>query len=532
MAQAAKKPQTKHREGFPHNMGTFLYQVGFQAEYTVLRVLRMLYSVLSLAGFFGRWLMHIVRTHFKPFFITVGQELISPWQQAKSGFANMRNVMRAAREDGEQHAAKQGVEYFFRGLRVYKGLLLRGATYLLPISAAVVFGFTIANVLNSNYALEVYYNGEMLGYVENETVYEDAQKWVQGRIRNIGTDTSWSARPTFKLVTVDKAALYNKSALADAMIKRSGAEITQATGVIVDNTLIGVTADGKTLETAMTQVKTPFLDPANPNLRAEFVQDVQTVPGLYSTASVIGAAELVDKLEGRKPFALQDGSEVTANLLRVKQVSRITFRSEVPYTSVRTDDPTLLWGKKEVEQAGVNGLQEIVQDITVIDGVTVSATNISITPIADAVPEIVRYGVQSKYGVAGDVGDGNLIWPVPEYRGISRGMAYGHRGLDITGKKGTPILAADNGVAEFAGSGAGTGNWSYGNLVKLDHGNGITTLYGHCTSVVVQTGEYVTKGQVIAYMGSTGVSTGNHCHFEVTKNGVLSNPYNFVTAPR
>ncbi|MEG2672801.1 MAG: peptidoglycan DD-metalloendopeptidase family protein [Ruthenibacterium sp.] len=532
MAEMAKKLPNKHDEGISHNLGAFLYNVGFQAEYTVLRVLRMLGSVLSLVVFFGRWLTHIVRTHFKPFFITVGQELISPWQQAKSGFANMRGVVRAAREDGQEHAAKQGIEYFFRGLRIYKGLLLRGATYLLPIGAALIFGFTIANVLRSNYAPEVHYNGEMLGYIENETVYEEAQKWVQGRIRNIGTDTSWSAKPTFQLVTVDKAALYTKSALADAMIKRSGAEITQATGILVDNTLIGVTTGGKEIEAAMNKVKTPFLDPANPNLRAEFVQDVQTVPGLYSTASVIDASELMDRLEGRKPFTLQDGSQATANLLRVKQVNRITFRAEIPFESVRVDDSALLWGKKEVAQAGVNGVQEIVQDITVIDGVTVNAVNLSVTPITDAVPEIVHYGVQSKYGVAGDVGDGNLIWPVPEYRGISRGMAYGHRGLDITGKKGTPILAADNGVAEFAGSGAGTGNWSYGNLVKLDHGNGITTLYGHCTSVVVQTGEYVTKGQVIAYMGSTGVSTGNHCHFEVTKNGVLSNPFNFVTAPR
>ncbi|MEG3073257.1 MAG: peptidoglycan DD-metalloendopeptidase family protein [Ruthenibacterium sp.] len=532
MAATAKKPKMKHREGFPHNMGTFLYNIGFQAEYTVLRVLRMIGSVLSLAGFFARWLTHLLRTHLKPFFITVAQEVISPWQQAKSGFANMRTVMRTAREDGRHYAAKQGIEYFFRGLHVYKGLLLRGVTYLLPISAAIVFTITVSSVLNSNYALEVHYDGELLGYIENETVYADAQKWVQGRIRDADTDISWSAKPTFQIVTVDKAALYTRSALADAMIKRSGAKITQATGVMVDNTLIGATTDSKAIETAFNQVKTPYLDPANPNLRAEFVQNVQTIPGLYSTNSLIDASELMDKLEGRAPFTLQDGSTAVANLLRVKQVSRVTFRSEIPFASVRVDDPDLTWGKKEVAQTGVNGLEEIVQDITVIDGVTVSATNISVTPISDSIPEIVHYGVQSKYGVAGDVGDGNLIWPVPEYRDISRGMAYGHRGLDITGKKGTPILAADNGVAEFAGSGAGTGNWSYGNLVKLDHGNGITTLYGHCTSVVIQTGEYVTKGQVIAYMGSTGVSTGNHCHFEVTKDGVLSNPYNFVTAPR
>ena len=145
---------------------------------------------------------------------------------------------------------------------------------------------------------------------------------------------------------------------------------------------------------------------------------------------------------------------------------------------------------------------------------------------------MILYGTLNQYGGAvGKPGDGNFIWPVPGYSGISRGMGYGHRGVDITGAYGTTIVAADNGLVEISENGAGTSNWSYGLFVKIDHGNGYTTLYAHCSELLVSEGEYVVKGQPSARMGSTGNSSGNHCHLEFTENGVLTNPYRFVTPP-
>ena len=85
-------------------------------------------------------------------------------------------------------------------------------------------------------------------------------------------------------------------------------------------------------------------------------------------------------------------------------------------------------------------------------------------------------------------------------------------------------------MVTFAGTGRGY-NWSYGNFVKLDHGNGYTSLYGHMAAVAVTEGQYVGKGQVIGYVGSTGRSSGNHCHFEIEKNHVLQDPADYVTRP-
>ena len=138
-------------------------------------------------------------------------------------------------------------------------------------------------------------------------------------------------------------------------------------------------------------------------------------------------------------------------------------------------------------------------------------------------------------GSGGYVSKGNFTWPVPSCTRLSRG--YGdtstgsfHTGVDIAGSGiyGAPIVAADSGRVIMAGWGNyGTGYGGYGNVVAIDHGGGYSTLYGHMSSVAVSTGQQVTKGQVIGYVGSTGDSTGPHCHFEIRVNGVAQNPMNW-----
>jgi Membrane proteins related to metalloendopeptidases len=95
-----------------------------------------------------------------------------------------------------------------------------------------------------------------------------------------------------------------------------------------------------------------------------------------------------------------------------------------------------------------------------------------------------------------------------------------HSGIDISNKKGTPIKASGDGMVIWADWKSG-----YGYLIEIDHENGYKSLYGHNSKIVVQVGQYVKRGQLIGYMGSTGESTGNHCHFEVQLNGKSINPY-------
>jgi len=106
---------------------------------------------------------------------------------------------------------------------------------------------------------------------------------------------------------------------------------------------------------------------------------------------------------------------------------------------------------------------------------------------------------------------------------ISRVRTGAHTGLDIGANTGTPIAAAASGTVIYSGY-----QGSLGYLVKISHGNGIETYYGHCSKLYVKEGQQVTQGQVIAAVGSTGNSTGPHLHLEVRVNGVAYNPQNYV----
>lgn len=103
----------------------------------------------------------------------------------------------------------------------------------------------------------------------------------------------------------------------------------------------------------------------------------------------------------------------------------------------------------------------------------------------------------------------------------SRG--YGHRGLDVAAPSGTPIKAAAAGTVTTAGW-----NNSYGYMLIVSHGNGVQTVYAHCSQLIAKNGQSVAQGQVIGKVGSTGNSTGPHLHFEIRVNGVLQDPQNYI----
>jgi murein DD-endopeptidase MepM/ murein hydrolase activator NlpD len=122
-------------------------------------------------------------------------------------------------------------------------------------------------------------------------------------------------------------------------------------------------------------------------------------------------------------------------------------------------------------------------------------------------------------------GSGQLSWPVSGPVTSGFGVRWGrmHEGIDIAVPSGTPVGAAASGTVIFAGWMSG-----YGNLVAIDHGNGLSTAYGHNSSLVVSVGQTVSAGAVIAYSGSTGHSTGPHVHFEVRVNGTPVDPLGYL----
>lgn len=143
-------------------------------------------------------------------------------------------------------------------------------------------------------------------------------------------------------------------------------------------------------------------------------------------------------------------------------------------------------------------------------------------------------GTISGIGSSQAVNLSNLTWPTPSCSYITSrfgprntgipGASTYHQGLDIGAWTGASILASAAGTVEIAYYYGG-----YGNCILINHGGGVATLYGHCESIAVTTGQYVSQGQVIGYVGSTGVSSGPHLHYEVRVNGVLTDPAQYFT---
>ena len=119
-------------------------------------------------------------------------------------------------------------------------------------------------------------------------------------------------------------------------------------------------------------------------------------------------------------------------------------------------------------------------------------------------------------------------WPTNGFISSGYGLRWNgaefHQGIDIAAEMGTPIVATADGVVTIAGWNAG----GYGNMVDIDHGSGVSTRYGHASAVVVTPGQRVRRGQIIAYVGSTGHSTGPHLHYEVRLSGQPVNPTSYL----
>ncbi len=210
-------------------------------------------------------------------------------------------------------------------------------------------------------------------------------------------------------------------------------------------------------------------------------------------------------------------------VVTVTTVKRIEYDETIDYTTEVIETKDMYRGRSEITQKGEDGEKHIVADLVKVNGLEVRRDILEETVTSEPVTQIKRVGIAEP---PKGYGTGSFRAPctgtISSYFGTRR-SGY-HKGIDIANSYGTPIRAADNGRVIVAG----WDNTGFGRLVKLDHQNGYISYYGHNSRIVVKVGQAVNKGDIIAYMGSTGNSTGNHCHFELYYNGRLLNPYKYI----
>ena len=235
---------------------------------------------------------------------------------------------------------------------------------------------------------------------------------------------------------------------------------------------------------------------------------------LSETSSILEGAHLVITKE-------EAGLEV--------RITRIETREEeIAFSTETTKSNEYTKGTTKVLQEGENGLRRVtLQNVYDTKNILVDQSVLSTEVIKEPVNKKVVEGTKKVTSSTKYItGSGRFIWPVPNYRYCSRWYGGRHRGVDICAPAGTPIYASAGGTVAKAGynkAGAGTG---YGYSVIINHGGGYSSVYAHCLSLAVSAGQTVKQGQLIGYLGSTGRSTGNHCHFEIRLNGSYIPPQN------
>ena len=269
----------------------------------------------------------------------------------------------------------------------------------------------------------------------------------------------------------------------------------------------------------------------NETKEGEVTYTVTSGDSYYSIAEKYDlSVEALMKLNsGYDPKILRVGDVLTISnavpYLTVVNVERQRYVQDVPYQVEYTDDASMYQGEYKVTSPGVYGKADMTANVTYINGEETEREVVASVTLSQPVTEQQLRGTKERptwYPT------GSFSWPCTGiltsrfgYRSLL-GSTY-HSGIDIGNSYGTSIYASDGGTVTYSGWMSG-----YGYLIIIDHGNGYQTYYGHNSRLVASLGQKVHKGQLIARMGSTGRSTGNHCHFGVKFNGTFVNPLNYL----
>lgn len=213
-------------------------------------------------------------------------------------------------------------------------------------------------------------------------------------------------------------------------------------------------------------------------------------------------------------------------VLSVQTVEEVTYTQSIPCPVEEVKDSSLYVGETRTITQGVEGQEEVNATVTYVNGQETERTVNSTTTLQEPTTTVKAVGTKEKPRTASS---GSYQWPIygriTSYFGgryIFGSYSY-HSGIDISASYGAAVCAADGGTVTYAGY-----KGSYGNLVIITHDNGTQTYYGHNSSLTVSVGQKVYKGQQIARAGSTGRSTGVHCHFEIRVNGTSVNPLSYL----
>lgn len=500
----------------------------------------------------------------------IGENVIAFGGKVIKPFRSICHAPRLIMDGYRRGGAKEAFFTFTDGLCNNLYVFKTAINYALPVLGLTILFNVVQSGLQIDYALAVEQDGEIVAYIEDESVYTEAQRDLRSRIISTEDEAELNLNPTFMVAAVSSGDISDTARLTDDLIRMSTADIQEAQGLYIDGEFYGAVLSVKAIQEVLDEKLAAYTTGAEDEV-VSFTQDVQLREGLYPTASLVEEEEITELLtsevQARQTYTVQQGDSpiMIANkngltyaefkalnpdieeecligqetiisesepFLGVEVTRTINYDEAIPYETETTEDSSKAKGYSVVTQEGVEGSKNVTARVTLVNGIEEERTILTETVLSEPVTEKITEGTKESISYSasyvGSSGSGKisggLIWPINTgYISCYYGSG-GHRGMDVAAPYGTSIYAAASGRVVVAGW-----YYSYGKCVVVDHGNGVRTLYGHCSSLNVSVGQTVSQGQVVGLVGSTGYSTGNHLHFEVQINGSTRNPLNYLS---
>lgn len=451
---------------------------------------------------------------------------------------------------------------------------IRGLLERLHLHPAIFLGTCVTAaaviVLLSVYTIgtTVRYDGINLGTVGSRRTVDQAVQQLETVTRQTLEDQDYAidtALLSTQTHVVPRRDLESREEFAENLTDQIG-DVTYGYTLYVDGEAVAATTYAGAIDQLLEQMKAGYI--TENTVDCSFVENVEIKEGYVDSSLISNLGYIAEKLNATKEGAvvytvkpgdvwsaiaedngmtnqqlltlnpgydiavLHAGDQLTISnavpYLTVVAVERQNYIRDLPYTITYRDDASMYQGDTKVLSKGVYGKADVTANVTIINGEETAREYVASVTLSQPVAEVQARGTKVRPTW---FPTGSFRWPcygvITSYFGPRRASVAGastyHEALDIANSYGTAIYAADGGTVTLSG-------W-YGGLgycVKIDHGNGFVTTYGHNSSLLVSVGQHVYKGQQIARMGSTGISSGPHCHFGVTRNGTLVDPLNYL----
>lgn len=428
----------------------------------------------------------------------------------------------------------------------------------------VLSGATIkSNIEHKKYteAYEVSLGEEKIGVVRDKQLVLDTYDVINKKFsEENGLELLNNAEFTFNETHAEDEELTTKTDIYNKIESTIGDKVI-AYGLKVDGKLVGIVKNQEIAKTILEDIKKEYTQDSDIE-KIEILEEVKIEKVKVGASQVQNKEKLLTILkEGtteKKTHVVKDGESfweiASNNKITVEELVKanpsltpesirpgdeinliaptpfitvVTFETQkytekIPYETQYEKSDSLYSNQKKVKQKGEEGEKEVVVKVEKRNGIEIAKEVLSQTIKSQPIAQIITKGTKA---IPSSRGTGKFSMPVNGRLTSSygpRGSGF-HTGIDLATSSGTTIRSADNGIVKFAGY-----HGSYGYMILIDHGNGYSTRYAHCSKLYVSNGQKVAKGQSIAAVGNTGRSTGPHLHFEVLVNGSHRNPYNYL----